>query len=80
MRLSLSADEVLATARSVRRRLDFDRPVERDVVMECLELALQAPTGSNKQGWQWVFVEDQAKKDRLAQIYREYMVRQRNEA
>jgi nitroreductase len=70
MRLNLSADEVLATTRSVRKRLDFDRPVERDIVMECLELALQAPTGSNRQGWQWVFVEDQAKKDRLAEIYR----------
>ena len=38
--------------------------------MECLDLALQAPTGSNRQGWQWVFVEDQAKKDALAEIYR----------
>jgi nitroreductase len=70
MRLNLSADEVLATTRSVRKRLDFDRPVEREIVMECLDLALQAPTGSNRQGWQWVFVEDQAKKDRLAEIYR----------
>lgn len=71
MRLNLSADEVLATTRSVRKRLDFDRPVEREVVMECLELALQAPTGSNRQGWQWVFVEDQDKKTALAEIYRE---------
>lgn len=71
MRLNLSADEVLATTRSVRKRLDFDRPVEREIVMECLELALQAPTGSNRQGWQWVFVEDQEKKDALAAIYRE---------
>ena len=70
MRLNLSADEVLATTRSVRKRLDFDRPVEREIIMECLELALQAPTGSNSQGWQWVFVEDQDKKDALAEIYR----------
>jgi nitroreductase len=70
MRLNLSADEVLATTRSVRKRLDFDTPVEREIVMECLELALQAPTGSNRQGWQWVFVEDQAKKEALADIYR----------
>ena len=47
MRLNLSADEVLATTRSVRKRLDFERPVERELVTECLELALQAPTGSN---------------------------------
>ena len=58
MTLNLSFDEVLATTRSVRKRLDFDKPVSRDVLTECLELALQAPTGSNTQGWQWVFVED----------------------
>jgi nitroreductase len=78
MRLNLSADEVLATTRSVRKRLDFDRPVEHDIVMECLELALQAPTGSNSQGWQWIFVEDQAKKDALAAIYRERFEMYRN--
>ena len=58
MTLNLSVDEVLTTTRSVRKRLDFDKPVPREVLMECLELALQAPTGSNAQGWQWVFVED----------------------
>lgn len=71
MSLNLSADEVLTTTRSVRKRLDFDRPVERSIVEECLEMALQAPTGSNRQGWHWVIVEDQAKKDAIAEIYRE---------
>jgi nitroreductase len=70
MTLNLSVDELLTTTRSVRKRLDFDKPVPRDVVMECLELALQAPTGSNAQGWQWVFIEDPAKKKALADIYR----------
>ena len=70
MKLNLTADEVLATTRSVRKRLDFDKPVERSVVEECLELALQAPTGSNSQGWHWIFVEDAAKKNALADIYR----------
>lgn len=70
MRLDLTADEVLATTRSVRKRLDFDRPVDREVIRECLDLALQAPTGSNRQGWQWMFVEDDAKKTALADIYR----------
>ena len=69
MRLNLSADEALATTRAVRKRLDFDRPVEREVVMECLDLALQAPSGSNRQGWQWVFVQDEAKKQALRDIY-----------
>jgi nitroreductase len=70
MRLNLSADELLTTTRSVRKRLDFDRPVEREVVMECLEIALQAPTGSNRQGWEWVFVEDADKRLALRDIYR----------
>jgi nitroreductase len=68
--LNLSADEVLSTTRSVRKRLDLERPVPREVLLECLELALQAPTGSNSQGWQWVFVEDAERKKALADIYR----------
>jgi nitroreductase len=71
MKLNLSADEVLTTTRSVRKRLDFDRPVGRDVILECLEIALQAPSGSNSQGWQWMFVEDQAKKDAIAALYKQ---------
>ncbi len=70
MKLNLSADDVLTTTRSVRKRLDFDTPVEREVVEECLEIALQAPTGSNRQTWHWVFVTDDAKKRALADIYR----------
>ncbi|EHB58422.1 nitroreductase [Mycolicibacterium rhodesiae JS60] len=70
MTLDLTVDEVLTSTRSVRKRLDFDRPVPREVLMECLDLALQAPTGSNAQGWQFLFVEDPAKKKALADIYR----------
>ena len=69
MHLNLSADQVLTTTRSVRKRLDFDRPVDRETVMECLDIALQAPTGSNSQGWQWMFVTDDAKKKALRDIY-----------
>ncbi|MFV0526208.1 MAG: nitroreductase family protein [Acidimicrobiales bacterium] len=69
MRLDLSADDVLTTTRSVRKRLDYDRPVDRDVIMECLDIALQAPTGSNRQGWQWMFVTDAEAKQSLQKIY-----------
>jgi nitroreductase len=69
MALNLTVDEVLTTTRSVRKRLDFEKPVPRELLMECLELALQAPTGSNAQGWQWVFVEDTEKKKAIRDIY-----------
>jgi nitroreductase len=69
VKLNLTADEVLTTTRSVRKRLDFDRPVARETVMEALEVAQQAPTGSNSQGWHWIIVEDAAKKQALADIY-----------
>ena len=69
MKLGLDADGVLTTTRSVRKRLDLDRPVEREVIEECLDIALQAPTGSNTQGWQWVFVTDADKKKVIAEFY-----------
>lgn len=69
-RLDLSPDELLSTTRAVRKRMDLDRPVEPEVVRECLELALQAPTGSNAQGWHWVVVTDAAKRRALADVYR----------
>ena len=69
MHLGLSADELLTTTRSVRKRLDFDRPVERSVVLECIDIALQAPTGSNSQGWQWMVIGDADKKKAVADAY-----------
>lgn len=64
-------DELLSTTRAVRKRLDLERPVEREVVLDCLRLAVQAPTGSNRQTWRWLVVTDADKKRRLAELYRE---------
>ena len=64
-------DRLLSTTRAVSRRLDLDRPVEPEVVLECLRLAVQAPTGSNAQGWRWLVVTDPDKKAELARLYRE---------
>lgn len=68
--IGLSAEEVLTTTRSVRKRLDLDRPVARETIVECIEMAHQAPTGSNAQGWSWMIVDDAAKKSAIAEYYR----------
>ena len=64
-------DALLSTTRAVRKRLDFDRDVPDDVLLECLQLAVQAPTGSNRQGWRWMVIRDADKKEALADIYRQ---------
>lgn len=71
MTLDLTPDELLTTTRAVRKRLDLDRSVERSVIEECLEIALQAPTGSNMQNWHWVVVTDAGLRAELAELYRE---------
>ncbi len=68
--LPLTPDELLTTTRAVRKRLDFDRPLELSVIRECLEIALQAPSGSNAQGWQFMVVTDAAKRKALAELYK----------
>lgn len=67
----MTPEELLTSTRSVRRRLEFERPVPRELLLECLRIAVQAPTGSNRQGWQWVFVTDADKKRRIGELYRE---------
>lgn len=66
----LTPDELLTTTRAVRKRLDFDRPVETSLLEECLQIAAQAPTASNSQGWHFIFVNDPEKKKAIGDIYR----------
>lgn len=68
--LNLTPDELLTTTRSVRQRLDFERPVPMRLVRECLEVALQSPSGGNAQGWHFIVVTDTAKRQALGDIYR----------
>ena len=63
-------DALLSTTRAVRKRLDLTREVPDEVLLECLELAVQAPTGSNQQGWRWLIVRDPDTKAGLADLYR----------
>jgi nitroreductase len=69
--IELTIDELLTTTRAVRKRLDLDRPVPPEVINECLELAIQAPTGGNQQTWRWVVVTDADKRKALAEMYRQ---------
>ncbi|MGZ4509961.1 MAG: nitroreductase family protein [Mycobacterium sp.] len=65
-----TVDELLTTTRSVRKRLDLNRPVGREVILECIRLAMQAPTASNTQDWRWLVITDSDKRAAIAEIYR----------
>ena len=69
-KLGLTVDEVLTTTRAVRKRLDFKREVPFELLRECLELAVQSPTGSVGQFWEFIFVDDSKKKHALGELYR----------
>jgi nitroreductase len=70
-RLDLSPDELLSTTRSVRRRLDLTRPVDLTLIEQCLDLAQQAPSGGNQQGWSFVIVTDPHKRRALGALYKQ---------
>ncbi len=64
-------DRLLTTTRAVRKRLDYERPIEPEVIQECIRIAIQAPTGGGyAQQWRWLVVTDPAKRARLAELYR----------
>jgi nitroreductase len=71
MTLQLTPDELLTTTRTVRKRLDLTRLVPIELVRECLEVALQAPSGSNRQGWQWLVITDPELRAAVGRIYGE---------
>ncbi|HUR50307.1 MAG TPA: nitroreductase family protein [Acidimicrobiales bacterium] len=68
--LELDPDQLLSTTRAVRKRLDLDRPVPPELIKECVAIAQQAPTGSNRQTWSFVVVTDPTKKAALGEIYK----------
>jgi nitroreductase len=68
--LPLGPDELLTTTRSVRKRLDLTRPVPEQLIRECLEIALQAPSGSNRQNWHWIMLTDPHQRAALGDLYR----------
>ena len=65
-----TTDRLLSTTRAVRKRLDLTREVPREVLLDCIRLSQQAPTGSNMQSWRWMIVTDPEKKAGLAELYK----------
>ena len=63
-------DEMLMTTRSVRRNLDFDRPVELSIIHQCIDVAVQAPTGMDAENWRFLLVTDPVKKHQIGELYR----------
>ncbi len=76
--LPLTPDELLTTTRSVRKRLDLDREVPPELVRECIEVAVQAPTGGNTQGWHWMVVTDPGLRAQIGDYYRRSYERYRD--
>ncbi|MFF3765377.1 nitroreductase family protein [Streptomyces sp. NPDC001922] len=68
--LELTPDELLTTTRSVRKRLDLTRPVPLELVKDCIRVALQAPSGSNRQTWHWIVVTDADQRAEIGRYYR----------
>src|SRR5438445_13615604 len=63
-------DKLLTTTRSVRKRLDLELLVPRELILECLGIALQAPSGGNSQPWRWLVVDDPHVKSQLGALYK----------
>ena len=64
-------DRLLSTTRSVRRRLDLEREVPEELLLDCIDLAEQAPTGGNQTSRRWLIIRDPDTKAALADLYRE---------
>ncbi len=62
-------DRLLTTTRAVRKRLDLSRAVPRELVLDCIRIATQAPAGGNYQKWRWVVVDDADKRQAIADAY-----------
>ncbi|SRR5712692_4682232 len=65
----VNPDLLLSTTRAVRKRLDLERPVPQELLLECLELAVQAPSGSNRQAWRFLFLTQREPKRLVAEYY-----------
>ena len=64
-----AADHLLTTTKQVRQRLDLSRPVPREVLLECIDIASHAPMGGNLERNRWLVVDDPELKAEIAKPY-----------
>ena len=69
-----NVEYLLSSARSVRRNLDYSRPISQDDLQACINVAVQAPTGIIAENWRFLVVTDPEKKRQIADIYCELLV------
>ena len=67
----MTPEELLTTTRAVRERLDLSRPVPRELLEECVAIAVQAPSGSNRWPVQFVIVTEEERRRELGAAYRD---------
>jgi nitroreductase len=65
--------EVVETTRSVRKRLDYDRSIPPELIERCIDAAVQAPTGLNREAWRFLVLTDPEPKAQVAELYRASM-------
>jgi nitroreductase len=64
-----NADLLLTTTKQVRKRLDLARPVPRELLLECIDIASHAPMGGNQERNRWMIIDDPAVKAEIAPLY-----------
>lgn len=65
------ADRLLKTTKQVRKRLDLERPVRLDELLECIDVASHAPMGGNIERNRWLIITDPELKAKIAERYAE---------
>lgn len=64
-------DRLLTTTKQVRKRLDLTRPVPRELLLECIDIAQHAPMGGNLERNRWLVVDDPELKAAIAPLYQD---------
>ena len=64
-------DRLLTTTKQVRKRMDLSRPVPRELLLECIDVAQHAPMGGNLERNRWLVVDDPELKASIGEFYQQ---------